>query len=89
MEGILPGCVEVDGVSKDKAGQCVNQTLRNQVFDPTLCLLTDPVVDGDARLFWCACEIEDSEPSTIVLSQQVKECGKELIVFPLLLQDGL
>ena len=67
FKGMLPCRVKVDGVGQDKTCQRVNDTLWNQIFNPIFRLFTDPVVNGDTRLFRCSLEIKDSKPGTVVL----------------------
>lgn len=44
--------LEVDGVDEDQDGGGVQRPLWQRVPDQILCLVGDPVVDGDPGLLW-------------------------------------
>ncbi len=60
VEGILPGRVEVNSISQDEHRCWTEDASRDQVFDLFFCLVTNPVINGEAGLFQFVDKVERS-----------------------------
>jgi len=87
LKGMHPGGVKVDRIYQYEPGPRIDSALGDQILDLALRLVADPVVDGFAGFFWCACKVQEPQPGTIVFRQEVEKHGEELIV--LLAPDGI
>ncbi len=78
LERLGPVALEVDGVGEHEAGQGAQDPGRDDVLDLAVRLLVHPVVDGPARGFGVAHEVQLRQACAVVVLQEVQEAGQEI-----------
>ena len=78
-----PRRIEVDGIGKHQRRRVPFELLRrNQIYDPTLCLVRHPIVDSETRLLGLPHEVRRRHTRSVVLPDHGGELIEELIVLP-------